>query len=250
MTMKMYAYSNGSQGATALAAALGIKKLLHKKSLWVAKEGDYLLNWGSSNTGIKDQFWRAQIINDPATVARAINKTRTFIMLSVAGLSCPEYTTQRQVALGWLRDGLVFARTTPTGKGGEGIVVASTAQEMPFCDLYTKHTPNGTEYRVHVVDGVVISFQQKGRKRDAAADPSNGLIKNHDNGYIFFRGGVVLPKGMKDLAIAGVSALGLDFGAVDMIYDGKKSYILEINTAPGIEGTTVEHYKEAFKKYA
>jgi len=52
------------------------------------------------------------------------------------------------------------------------------------------------------------------------------------------------------VALAAVSALGLDFGAVDIIYNEHENqyYVLEVNTAPGLEGTTVEKYAEAFAK--
>ena len=44
--------------------------------------------------------------------------------------------------------------------------------------------------------------------------------------------------------------LGLDFGAVDVIWNEheSKAYVLEINTAPGLEGSTVEDYKEFFNR--
>jgi D-alanine-D-alanine ligase-like ATP-grasp enzyme len=40
----------------------------------------------------------------------------------------------------------------------------------------------------------------------------------------------------------------LDFGAVDIIYNAKRNecYVLEVNTAPGLEGTTVEKYATKF----
>ena len=38
-----------------------------------------------------------------------------------------------------------------------------------------------------------------------------------------------------------------DFGAFDVIYNQKKNqaFVLECNTAPGIEGTTLDNYVEA-----
>jgi D-alanine-D-alanine ligase-like ATP-grasp enzyme len=45
-----------------------------------------------------------------------------------------------------------------------------------------------------------------------------------------------------------VNALGLDFGAVDIIYNGHedKYYVLEVNTAPGMEGETMFSYVCSF----
>jgi len=45
-----------------------------------------------------------------------------------------------------------------------------------------------------------------------------------------------------------VNCLGLDFGAVDIIYNQKKdvSFVLEVNTAPGLEGSTLNEYVKEF----
>jgi glutathione synthase/RimK-type ligase-like ATP-grasp enzyme len=50
------------------------------------------------------------------------------------------------------------------------------------------------------------------------------------------------------MAVHCVSALGLDFGAVDVIENKKGSWILEVNTAPGLEGQTLEVYRSAFEQ--
>jgi D-alanine-D-alanine ligase-like ATP-grasp enzyme len=44
-----------------------------------------------------------------------------------------------------------------------------------------------------------------------------------------------------------VSAINLSFGAADIIYSRKKNaaFVLEVNTAPGIEGLTVLDYANA-----
>jgi D-alanine-D-alanine ligase-like ATP-grasp enzyme len=43
----------------------------------------------------------------------------------------------------------------------------------------------------------------------------------------------------------------LDFGAVDVIWNEKedKYYVLEVNTACGLEGTTLDKYVEQFRRY-
>ena len=51
----------------------------------------------------------------------------------------------------------------------------------------------------------------------------------------------------KEKRNAAIKALGLDFGAVDIIYNEAEDqhYVLEVNTAPGLEGTTLQKYTEA-----
>jgi D-alanine-D-alanine ligase-like ATP-grasp enzyme len=57
---------------------------------------------------------------------------------------------------------------------------------------------------------------------------------------------------LKDIAIGSVNILGLNFGAVDVIYNEKenKYYVLEVNTAPGLSGTTLEKYVDAIIELA
>ena len=50
-------------------------------------------------------------------------------------------------------------------------------------------------------------------------------------------------------ALACLAKTGLDFGAVDVIYTkDERVYVLEINTAPGLEGQTVLDYKVFFEE--
>ena len=54
----------------------------------------------------------------------------------------------------------------------------------------------------------------------------------------------------KTTAIKAVQALGLDFGGVDIVEtpDGT-GYVIEVNTACGLHGTTITKYCEAINKY-
>ncbi|CAN5950619.1 unnamed protein product [Sphagnum jensenii] len=77
---------------------------------------------------------------------------------------------------------------------------------------------------------------------------SDWIATTSSNGFIYARNNV-FPEILRDeIAIAATTALGLDFGAVDIIEDkNEKLYVLEVNTAPGLEGKTVELYAEAFR---
>ena len=58
---------------------------------------------------------------------------------------------------------------------------------------------------------------------------------------------MVISDTLKEAAVKAVNSLGLDFGAVDICEDEEGNpYVFEVNTAPGIEGTTVEKYHTAF----
>ncbi|OYV41136.1 MAG: hypothetical protein B7Z80_02670 [Rhodospirillales bacterium 20-64-7] len=111
--------------------------------------------------------------------------------------------------------------------------------------LYTKYIFKVREFRVHVVNGAVIDTQQK--IRDPEKEPLSWKVRSHENGFIFARNGIVPSDTRDNLACSACTALGLDFGAVDIVEDKKGNfYVLEINTAPGLEGQTIKSYGDAF----
>lgn len=57
-----------------------------------------------------------------------------------------------------------------------------------------------------------------------------------------------LPAILRDAAINSVAAVGLDFGAVDCAKDtGTGTFIIEINSGPGLQGVAMDHYVTAFE---
>jgi len=112
-----------------------------------------------------------------------------------------------------------------------------------------KYKKKRKEFRLHVFQGKIIDVAEK-RKVQGWSETHNefcGAIRNHANGWIFAREGMILPQGIETLALDAIAALGLDFGACDIIWNEheNKCYILEVNTAPGLEGTTLISYVKA-----
>ncbi len=75
------------------------------------------------------------------------------------------------------------------------------------------------------------------------------IVRNHDNGWVFCRQDVHPPDEVINQSIEAVRALGLDFGATDVGWNEyyQKACVFEVNTAPGLEGTTLENYTTFFK---
>lgn len=245
--MHIYPYSSASASATALATALGIKRAKREGNVL---KTDVLINWGCSKIERQIEFQR--IINKPEAVAKAANKLETFKTLQDSGTT-PEFTESREEANRWLGGGVtVVARTILNGHSGAGIVIVDPDKdkEAPVAKLYTRYVPKSEEYRVHVFQGKVIHSQRKARNKDVPDDKVNWQVRNHSNGFIFAHVGVVVPPEGVKAAVEAVNALGLDFGAVDLIFNRMKNkyYVLEVNTACGLEGTTLERYVRAFKE--
>ena len=235
-------YKTGSKSAKDLAIALGLKRLKTEGSKAKPK---VVLNWGNA----KDHpaFKTAKVINKPEAVAVASNKTLTFKALEKAGVSHVPFTTSKETAQKWLQEGaVVFARTN-SGHSGSGIEIVEPGQTLPNKPLYTKYIKKKKEFRVHVFKDKIVDVQEKRRKSDTQIDEPR--IRSNHNGYVFCHENIVEPKGLRELAVSAVSACGLDFGAVDIIWNEKsnKSYVLEINTAPGLAPSTVEKYKNVIQ---
>jgi glutathione synthase/RimK-type ligase-like ATP-grasp enzyme len=130
---------------------------------------------------------------------------------------------------------------------GKGIVIADSPHALVEAPLYTQYINKVTEYRVHVFNGKVFHVQEKRKKEDFKNH--NELVCNHDNGWVFCIKNVNPSDDVLNAAIAAVSALGMDFGAVDIMVDGDGNpYVLEVNSSPGQEGTTINKYVEMFKE--
>ena len=180
---------------------------------------------------------------------RVLNKVEQFHVFNNKGISCPSHTTTVQAARE-LECKTLFARTIINGTNGRGIIeFERSSTEYPRAPLYTEYIPKKAEYRVHVFNGEVIDTQQKKKKR-GFDDERNTRIRNVDNGYVYCRDGINPPDGLATLAINAVNACNYQYGAVDIIWNQQKDkcFVLEVNSRPGLMGTTLEKYSDAIIK--
>jgi hypothetical protein len=243
LKLRIIPYKKGSQSAKLLAQGLTVA-LGYKVWRGPSKPFSLNLSWGCHQPAA------GKWINNPLKIHAASNKLSTFQALEAAGVSHVPYTSSKEVAEGWSKDGAtVFARTVQ-GQSGSGITIVNPGEAMPNMPLYTRYTKKRKEFRVHVVKGEAIDVQQKKRKNGSDKDV---LVWNHSNDYVFCHNDVEEPKGIRELGVAAVAAVGLDFGAVDIIWNQylDKCFVLEVNTAPGLCETTCGKYVKAFvSKYS
>lgn len=168
-------------------------------------------------------------------------------------VNIPEWTTDPGIAGDWIdnKHRTVLARHTLTGHSGQGIEILTTDLTpwgIPVAPLYVMYKKKKHEYRVHVFNGEVIDITQK--KKRKGAEFLDTKIRNHKNGWVYAREDTTEPEDLRQQAARAMYAVGLKFGAVDLIWNEleNKSYVLEINTAPGLTGTTLEKYAQAIVK--
>lgn len=238
-------YKYASKSAKALASILGINRI--RSDAIICRPDTLIINWGST----KPLRYDIMVLNKPEAVALAVNKSTALQKLKDSNVRVPEFTADRNVALTWLPTSKVYARTLTRASGGRGIVIANNANELVSAPLYTKGIQSQGEYRVHVFKNEVIDYTKKipNLSFSIEADKINYTICSHQNGWTFARN--ITPRNsVKQIALNAVNALGLDFGAVDIVInEHNKPVVLEVNTACGLQGRTLASYHRAITNY-
>lgn len=264
MTLRIYPYIMGSASVNSLKREMDDR--LDNAVLSVRPDGRFrggprykVINWGNS----QEPNWYANmppanVLNHPCAVRTASNK-RTFMQAldNDGSEHCLSFATGLPSAERLILttdNPILVVRTTLQGHSGEGIHLARSTEELHdlLADgvrpkLYTLHVRHRDEYRVHMFRGEVLDVQMKRRRTDFEGEV-NTHVRSHANGWVFCRENVVAPGKVVRAAQHAMAACALDFGAVDVAYrvTDDKAYALEVNTAPGLEGTTLVNYANAF----
>ncbi len=250
MSIKVYGYKPGSRSAKALADALGARVLRHVGSRYRQRDDDLIINWGSAAC----PFNGPRVANQSDRVERASNKLTCFQDLAGANVRIPNFWTRREDIPADAYP--VMCRTVLRGHSGAGIVVAEDVTQLVAAPLYTQYVKKRHEYRVHLLrqPGAaapsIIAVQRKARRN--GVEDANFRVRNLANGFVYVREGVEAPADVIAQAQAALVASGLTFGAVDVIWNDRRqeATVLEINTAPGLEGQTIQDYANAFRQVA
>jgi glutathione synthase/RimK-type ligase-like ATP-grasp enzyme len=215
-----------------------------------------VINWGITNCHWLDRVDYSKILNHPSRIANAVDKASALKILMDGGVPVPPFETSRETVNRLFdKEGRrVFCRTLTRASEGRGIVIANSLDQVVPALLYTRYIPKVYEFRVHAssIGPFYIQRKKKLSQEELAArgiSPESELIRNSANGYVFSSNLEGIEENIKErvgeLGALAVRALQLDFGAVDIITTNKEiMYVLEVNTAPGVEGETVNRYVE------
>lgn len=257
--MWLMPYRMASESAIALSNSLDIRRVNKERTALKGNRNKTLVNWGNTSL-TNEELLKCRILNHPDTVNRVVNKLSFFRNFDTEERQriIPEYTTELDTAISWMSENentTVVARALLTASSGRGIILMKMDNPDGWirAPLYTKYKPKRDEFRVHFFRGKGITFRQRKGLAQGIENP-NWKIRNYDNGFRFLNQNIELPQAVTDAAeyfINEMDSLGLDFGALDIIWNERenRAYILEVNTAPGLEGSTLESYSENLKEY-
>lgn len=216
-----------------------LTKLFPPKNTSLIELDDLIIRWGCTSI-IQPQ--PENIVNERESILKASNKKNAREEILKAKLPAPELTTKVPCIARDLKHkqgrGLVFCTTQESVKGA---IRAGKGYFQAFID-------KDAEYRVHIAHGGVLAVQRK-----VYAEPDDkenfklSVVWNYHSGYIFepMRWSEI-PRGICPIATQAVELFKLDFGAVDIIEKDGKFHILEINTAPRVEGYIAMKYAQYF----
>lgn len=253
-------YKSGSRSALGVAEGLGVKCIRVEGSKFKDDEKRQIVNWGHS----QPPSWyggKTSVVNPFTAVDNASNKLKSLTLMKEAGVNVPDFTVDFNEVKSKIEEDDVnryIGRTLLKGSGGEGCYFLSGREEDKELTedlstdegykLFTSYIPKSAEFRVHVFRGTVFDVTQKKCRKDTYTTPDY-KIRSHERGWVFCRDDILVPDGVREEAIKAIDALNLDFGAVDIIWNRNKgSFVLEVNTAPGLEGQTLENYINIFKE--
>jgi len=249
---RVLTYSLTSESGNLLREELGGHQFIRPDgSQYRYRETDVVVNWGLYG----DRGY--PVVNAFNAVRVCTSKRRTFQAFRMSGVKHPNFTKQRDTALGWIRDGhTVFARSCDNGMMGEGITVVHPGEEVPQTLFYTKRFPVDREFRVYVAFGLVIDVREKKRLEgdtdgtwQAAGDAITGAeIRAGDDWMYCKRGLANYPTMVWTQAGEAMEAVGLDFGGVDVAIDKEHNVcVFEVNSAPWLPPSTARKLAQAIK---
>ncbi|MBW1975242.1 MAG: hypothetical protein JRI45_06690 [Deltaproteobacteria bacterium] len=226
-----------------LASALGAE---YCENLLSRKEFKHVVfRYGNSTSLLPLSF--GMLINRAIAINRATNKLEMKQILERYELPTPRLLTSTDCEFP------VVARSVAHYQG-RGFAIVRNKEEAKRAlangMFLQEKIANKDEYRVFVMFGRVLEVN----KKVPIGTPKSTTIRNYRNGW-FFKWILVqnAPKELKNISVAAVSALGLDFGAVDCCFDiHENPWIFEVNTAPAMNDRKIakvvrkikEHYPE------
>lgn|SRR5574341_350004 len=181
---------------------------------------------------IKELGYEAQLVIGGRCPDQAVhwgcssNKFEELRSLALAGLRTPMFDLSPRP--GWL--GRSFDHTQ-----------ARDLRRGIGRDYWVEPLDIDKEYRFHIFDGKSIRRQFK----EPRVPNPHPWIRNHKTGWKLSPGGDATDE-MREAAVRAVTVLNRRFGAVDLGRLRSGGFVvLEVNSRPGIEGSTVTQYAKA-----
>lgn len=198
------------------------------------RSGDGHVNWGRRST--------EALLNPNLSVG--VNKTDMRVLFAEHNVPMPLLNPVDQFP--------VVARTEFHSRG-EGYWLCNTQEELDAAYEEGAHhhmlyISDALEYRCHIFQGRSIRLVEKDFTRPREVEYPDGRS-------VRYKYTTMLPRtrrlqSIRNASRQAVDALGMDFGAVDILVGDTDPYVLEVNGAPSLfGGTTMNVYATKIKQW-
>lgn len=193
---------------------------------------DFLIRWGMAT--------KAEIegveVNKRKSLIRYFSRFKQLQLLKAADVSVPPFSTAPDVGYPMLGRNEGKPNRQPTK--GRGITYYPESANHPHHSFFMRFFPKQRQFRVHIIG-------KQTRTRELIPNGEANLLQpiwNFECGFTYRNLKTSRPEGVIPQARKAISALALDFGAVDIIVHDGQPYVLEVNTAPGLGDLTLSWY--------
>lgn len=184
-------------------------------------------------------------LSEPTLNAK-LNRTKLTELLTLAGAGVLTVPVVGQGKPGALPMKYPVLARNAQHHGGKDIMLCKTRERAISAirrgrAYFTEFVPSSTEYRAWIYRRRHLGLYEKVLtypKKQFTKRGGKKVGRNYHNGWTFqLVASDRVPRGAVEQAVKAVEALGLDFGAVDVLHGlDNKFYVLEVNSAPGVEG--------------
>lgn len=188
---------------------------------------DNLIRWGN-RAEIRYRA-RGRVLNQKENLNNASNKRTALEILTRQGVPTPPAATRFE--------GNLLVGRTASHMQGSGFYLVMSQKDFDLarhlgCEYFIRYVPCDREYRIHVFNDEVIAVSEK-RMSDHCTSLT---VRNFETGWVFhYLNTNDVPAELTEIAKRANRALGLHFGAVDIVKSTTgKYYVLEVNTAPSL----------------
>lgn len=211
---------------------------------------DVLIRWGSVERVPKKP---RRVINSRNSILLSSNKLEALRIMRDRNVHTPEVFTHIP-PIGIFP---VLGRASNHMQGRDIVLcmqLSDAERTLQGGDIshFTRYIPTKAEFRVHVFEDEILKISEKILTEEAQYNINMPWVRNVNNGYTFRNVRRLNPDMlalMENLAVRAVRAIGLNFGAVDIILgDDLNLYVLEINTGPSLSDASLEVYVELFNR--
>jgi len=251
----IYAAKQGAASARQLQEELDCRFIGHteNRDVRTIPENTLVVTYGMGYYPDWARGKKVRWINEPEAVGRKISKVWQIEQFRMNDVPTLLLTKDRDVVRRWLRNNHQVLARQDGDMDGDGITALEGKDtEIPYAAFYTRVFPKTQEFRVHVFNGKVIDFVE--RRRSVRHPDAPDLIRSWKNGWIFAHNNIHLSAGLRErldtAAIGAVEAVGLQFGAADILTDADgRLAVCEVNSCPGlVKDQTINAYVAAINE--